>query len=332
LKRLLSELAFAAGLAASVGLVLHFGLHPVAQALSTIGIGGILLVILAHLPTLGVLAFGWWAVADEAAGARPARFVWGRVMRDAGGDLLPFTPLGGYLLGVRAVVLTGLSGVEAAVSSLLDLFVEQVAKAGYAIASVLLLVWLAPRSVLSGPAFALLALSIGLPAVVFVRWNWVRERIVKMAARLEKFWPGLGASDRRTAEAALSAALAQRRRIGLALSFHLLGWCLGAAEVWLALHLLGAPVSYLEAVAIDGVFAAIRGFAFAVPAAIGVQEGAYVALGGLFGVEAPTALALSLVRRTRDLVVGGPALLTWQVLERRRRSSRTSRDDARAPG
>jgi len=322
LRPLLSELAFATGLAASVWLLLHLGLHPVGQALSTIGIGGIALVILAHLPTLIVLALCWWLLAGEAGGSHPVKFVWGRLLRDAGGDLLPFTPLGGYVLGVRAVVLTGLSGVEAAVSSLLDLFVEQVAKTAYLIAGVLLLIWLAPRSALAVPALALLGLSVGLLAAVTVRWNWVRERLLKMAARLDLLWPGVGERDRRTVEAALTAALARRGRIGLGFCLHLLAWCLGAAEVWVALYLLGTPVSYGEAVAIDGVFAAVRGLAFAVPAAIGVQEGTYVALCGVFGVDGPTALAFSLVRRARDLVIGGPAVLIWQFLERKRRTSR----------
>lgn len=322
MRRLLSELAFAAGLAASVWLGLHLGLRPVGQALSTIGIGGILLVILAHLPTLAVLGLCWWLLAGEAGGLHPMKFVWGRLLRDAGGDLLPFTPLGGYVLGVRAVVLTGLSGVEAAVSSLLDLLVEQAAKTAYVIAAVLLLLWLAPRSPFAVSALPLLGLSIGLMAAVLVRWNWVRERLLKMAARFDLLWPGVGERDRRTAQAALTAALARRGWIGLGFCLHLLGWCLGAAEVWVALYLLGAPVNYGEAVAIDGVFAAVRGLAFAVPAAIGVQEGAYVALCGVFGVDGPTALAFSLVRRARDLIIGGPAVLIWQFLERKRRSSR----------
>jgi putative membrane protein len=320
LRRLLGELAFAAGLAATVWLVLHLGLRPVAQALATLGVGGMLLVILAHLPTLVALGLSWWVLAADVDGSHPARFVWGRLLRDAGGDLLPFTQLGGYVLGARALVLTGLSGVDTAVSSLLDLFVEQAAKIPYMLAGVLLLLWLAPSGRVADLAFAIVALSVGAAAAVIVRWRWVRARLSKMAARMDRLWPDLGAADRRTAEAALEAALAQPGRLGRGFCLHLIAWLLGAAEVWLTLYLLGAPISYGAAVAIDGVFAAIRGFAFAVPSAIGVQEGAFVVLGGLFGVDAPTALAVSLVRRARDLVIGGPAVVAWQILERRRRA------------
>jgi len=52
-----------------------------------------------------------------------------------------------------------------------------------------------------------------------------------------------------------------------------------------------------DAVAIDGIYAAIRTFGFAVPAAIGVQEGGYVVICGLFGLDSATALAFPLLLR-----------------------------------
>jgi hypothetical protein len=55
---------------------------------------------------------------------------------------------------------------------------------------------------------------------------------------------------------------------------------------------------------------------------VGVQEGSYVVLCAIFGLDAPTALAFSLVKRARDALVGGPAVLAWQFLERRRRDGR----------
>jgi hypothetical protein len=55
-----------------------------------------------------------------------------------------------------------------------------------------------------------------------------------------------------------------------------------------------------------------------VPGAIGVQEGGYVVLGPLFGIAPETMLALSLLKRARDLALGVPALLLWQGLEARR--------------
>ena len=60
---------------------------------------------------------------------------------------------------------------------------------------------------------------------------------------------------------------------------------------------------------------AIRSVAFLVPNAVGVQEGAYILLGASFGLTPEMALALSLLKRARDLTLGLPAIASWQWLE-----------------
>jgi len=59
----------------------------------------------------------------------------------------------------------------------------------------------------------------------------------------------------------------------------------------------------------------IRSFAFAIPGAIGIQEATYVFIGASFGLTPEIALALSLLKRARDLALGLPTLGLWQVLE-----------------
>jgi hypothetical protein len=88
-----------------------------------------------------------------------------------------------------------------------------------------------------------------------------------------------------------------------------------AAEAWLALRLAGAPLGFGPVLTIKGLLYAIRSVAFAVPNAVGVQEGAYILLGAEFGVTPDLALALSLLKRARDLVIGLPALAVWQWAE-----------------
>src|SRR4029077_20767668 len=67
---------------------------------------------------------------------------------------------------------------------------------------------------------------------------------------------------------------------------------------------------------IESLAAAARGAAFVVPGGIGVQEGALVAVSAAFGVAAPTALALGIIKRGRELLVGAPAIVAWAVAER----------------
>ena len=54
-----------------------------------------------------------------------------------------------------------------------------------------------------------------------------------------------------------------------------------------------------------------------VPAAIGVQEGGYAVLAQLFGLPAEMGLAVSLLKRAREIVLGVPALIYWQAIEGR---------------
>jgi hypothetical protein len=48
-----------------------------------------------------------------------------------------------------------------------------------------------------------------------------------------------------------------------------------------------------------------------------VQELSYIALGSAFGVAPHFSLALSLIPRARNIIIGVPALGLWQVLEAR---------------
>jgi putative membrane protein len=327
LKRILGQLVFAAGLGLTIWLVLRLGFDPIVHALAAIGVGGILLLALAHAPTLVVLGAGWRALARDAPGASLWTFVWGRLMRDAGGELLPFSQVGGFALGARAAALGGAPWVTAAASSLLDVFVEQAAKTPYTAASVALLIWLAPDSGLIAPALTIVALTAVATGLLAVRRRWVGAKLETAAAalaqKLAQRWPGRAAPDPGAAAAAVRKAFAPGGRAGLSVALHLTGWVMGAAEAWLAFRLLDARLDFAQAMVVDGLYMTGRVFVFAVPAAAGVQEAAYVVLAGLFHVPAPTALAFSLVRRARDLVIGAPALLVWQLIEGRRLKRRS---------
>jgi putative membrane protein len=131
---------------------------------------------------------------------------------------------------------------------------------------------------------------------------------------------GRGWADRTASEvAAVHAVLAQiyGRKSGLCSGFllHLACWVASATEIWIALRLAGTPLDFSAVIVIESLLYAIRTVAFAIPNAVGVQEGAYIVLGAAFGLTPEMALALSLLKRARDLVIGLPALGMWQAVE-----------------
>jgi hypothetical protein len=68
-------------------------------------------------------------------------------------------------------------------------------------------------------------------------------------------------------------------------------------------------VSWVNALLLESLGQAIRGAAFAVPGALGVQEGGYLLLAPLVGLPPDMALALSLAKRAREIILGLPGLL-----------------------
>jgi hypothetical protein len=62
----------------------------------------------------------------------------------------------------------------------------------------------------------------------------------------------------------------------------------------------------------------IRAAMFPIPGASGVKEGGYVIDGSLLGIPGDAAYALSLIARARELALGIPGLISWQLIEARR--------------
>jgi len=105
---------------------------------------------------------------------------------------------------------------------------------------------------------------------------------------------------------------------GLAIAFalHLCGWFTQVFETWLILRLISPGVSASAALAIESLALAARSAVFVVPGGVGVQEGALMLLAAPFGIGAPVALSLGLIKRMREVVVGAPAILAWSIAER----------------
>ncbi|WP_133646806.1 flippase-like domain-containing protein [Paraburkholderia flava] len=117
-------------------------------------------------------------------------------------------------------------------------------------------------------------------------------------------------------DAAVHDLYRNRARVAASFALSLAGWIVGTVEVWLALRFLGHPVDWIDALLLESVGQAIRGAAFAIPGSLGVQEGGYLLLAPLVGLPPDAALALSLAKRARELILGLPGLLYLHFSER----------------
>jgi uncharacterized membrane protein YbhN (UPF0104 family) len=132
---------------------------------------------------------------------------------------------------------------------------------------------------------------------------------------LGRGWADKTASGAAALHTALTAVYRRRGRAASSFVLHFVCWVASTLGAWVALRFAGASLDFATVLVIESLLYAARSIAFAVPNAVGIQEGTYILLGASFGLTPETALALSLLKRARDLTIGVPALVAWQFLE-----------------
>ncbi len=312
--KIVALLALSAGLAATILLAGHVGFDALGHAIAGIGWIGFLAVTAAHLAVSAICGLAWLLLLPLPRPG-PAAFVGARLIRSGAGDILPLAQLGGFAAGMRAVALAGLPAPLSVASVVVDATLEMLSQVAFIVLALAILLLLQPGSALAAPFAAGLAIVAG----VAILWLFAQRRGFRFAhlvtQRLAKRWLYAIGTGIASVGDAVETIYRRPSALGSGFVLHLAAWLLGALEIWLALHIAGIPLGLAPVLAIEGLLAAARGAAFFVPGAIGVQEGAYVLLGSAFGLSAETALALSLLKRARDVVLGLPALLVWQWAE-----------------
>jgi putative membrane protein len=303
------------GLAIFVLVIAYMGWGATLRALDKVSAAGFAIYLAVHLATIGGLAAAWWLLLAPQRQGRYPLLYWGRMVRDAAGEFLPFSHIGGFVLGARVITLYGVNAADAAASTLADIAAEFLAELGFIGTGALLLALRAPRSKL------LLPVLIGLGAAAFGALGFiaVQRGGSRIFSALAMRIAGGDASLRidRLRES-LDHVYERRRRLAGALLTHLICWFSTGLAAYIAFHALGAKISLLTALAIEAILHAILSAGFFVPGRIGVQEAAYTLLGTAFGIPPDIALSVSLLRRARNLIIGVPVLLAWQGLEARR--------------
>ena len=313
----------ALGVATLAVTVWAVGLDALVRDLRLIG-WGLLAILLVE--SLGVaLNTGAWMLAfprgERSVGV--PRLLAARLAGDAINYLTPSASVGGELLRVRLLAPEVPASVRWASVS--------VAKVGQSVAQVvfiflgLALAW--PRLASLGPGLRGLAAAMtagaGVVAIgaagAFVWavgrgfWTTVRGAIERLGLGrlLPASWTGPGEN--------LDAALARlgSRRLVASLACFVLGWAVGAAEIYLILRWTGAAVDWPTVLALETGSVLLDGMLFFVPAKVGTQEGSKVLLFAVLGLDPARGLTVGIVRRIRELTYAGLGLLALAWLSAR---------------
>jgi putative membrane protein len=303
------------GLGLAAYLIFYVGAASVLSAIAAVGWGGFAVLCACGLVLFALLGTAWFAIIPAQAKPKLATFIWGRTVRDCAGEILPFSLVGGMVIGARAVMLRHVSAPLAFASTIVDVTVEVIAQIAFVLAGLAILIARVPRTHTSGVLVESVAAGLFVVAVGVAIFLLLQRRsfgaLERWAARLLPATAAQAGAVHRNLARIHSAPL----RLGVSFGFHLASWVATAVWAWIAIRLIGSHLSFPSVLAMEAILYAIRSAALVVPAAIGVQEGAYAVLGPLFGLAAPAAIALSLLKRARDVTLGVPVLVVWQAHE-----------------
>lgn len=315
--KILASFAIIFGLALLTALIASFGFASVLQALVS-SRWGTALVVVARAAALSGAGIGWWLLLEPIR-PRAVVCIGLRFIRDAINTLIPFAVVGGDVLGARLLAHFGVARNGAIASVLIDIFLQVLGLTVFLLAGLGIVSSTMGSHPITGVALIILALAIPAVAGFFLTLNFgafepvvrrmiafgerhqwpIFDHVVDLGDRLQQIW---------RSHASLVASLA----------VHIATIFFGAIEVWIALRFMGHPVTPVAAIAIESLGQGTRAAAFFLPGGLGVQDGTLIAASAIFGVPPDVALAMALIKRVPDLVLGIPSLVAWQTFEGRR--------------
>jgi len=317
--RLALLLAALCGAVFTAYLVTHTGAQAVLAALQAAGWTTLVAVSLAHLlPTL-LRGIGWRILFAGDVRVGWTGFTWARWLREAVDNVLPILPVSGVLAGTRILFVGGER--RAGASAVVDLTAELLGQVAFGLLGLALLLTITPND----PRVAWAALGLGLITLGFLGFLAAQlGGLLRLLGRaIDWVWQRLGAdapSTRRESRGDIfhdhvQSFYRHRARFACSVVVHSVGWFASAMEAWLALWLMGNGLPVMPVLVIESLIFALRSVSFFVPWGVGIQESGYLVIGAMFGLSPDVALAVSLLKRGRDLALGIPVILAWQVSE-----------------
>jgi len=316
--RTLAYLGSIVGLALLVGLALRTDFSALSQIWRLAG-RSLLWLVPYRSVYFFCFALGWRQLLKcypGADGLSLGYLWWVSSVREAIDRLLPVASVGGGIVGVRLLAWRGVARIQSSASVIVEVILTLTASYLFAALGAFFMVKLTGISA-QRPTLTALAMTLPIPITCFLllrygRWFGRLERLLSSMIGFD------GSADRGAAlDLELRTLLGRGRALLEAGALQFAAMASASFEIWLVLRLFGHPVDAVTAFVLEGATQAVRHLAFFIPGGLGAQEAGLVVFGGLFGIDAETALAVSLAKRLREVLCGLPSLISWQWLEAR---------------
>ncbi|MDI2112936.1 lysylphosphatidylglycerol synthase domain-containing protein [Commensalibacter nepenthis] len=332
-----SIILFFLGLSLIIAGAAWIGADSILKSVFSIGLDRLLILCIWQLLIIVVLSWAWHCICPELG---VGRLFWARNLREAAATCLPFSQIGGIVLGVRAVCFKGyrylknppnLSAAQGISSNIVDITTETLGQVVFIITGITILLVGGYHTQLQDIhllgvqinlkwfiIFGVLLLIFGLIPFIWTQRQgnlFFRKIVNGLSSNIAQQWSGKIVSSADSLQEALDQIWAHPKRIIYSCTIHFIGWVGSGIGTWMCYHFIGADITLLEAITIEALVCVVISIGFLVPASVGIQEGAYVIIGTIFGVDPSLSFVLSILRRARDLIIGIPILLLWQLGE-----------------
>jgi putative membrane protein len=309
-----------AGAALFTFLLIRQGAPQVGKAFAAAG-WAIAAVVAFHFAVPVFLdARAWWVLFPKSDRLPLRRLLWMRWIGESVSTLVPSAAVGGDIVRARLAAINGTPLPVAAGTVLVDLTLGVFIQAGFTVFGLALLATVTgERNFVRPTLVGTLIGVVGIAGFYFVQRRGMFRFLARVVARLANSpeWQSLVHGGEKL-DWTIRSLYARRRAVVMCCIWTIISLVAGSGEIWIALWALDLHATFVNALILQSTVLTVRSAAFAVPSGLGVQEGGYLFIGNLLGIPGDAAFALSLIARVRELGLGIPGLISWQLIEARR--------------
>lgn len=310
-----------AGAALFIAVIVHQDLSKVGEAFAAAG-WAIVAVVAWHFAVPVVLdTLAWWVLFPRADRLPLRQMLWMRWIGESVSTLVPSAAVGGDMVRARLAAIKGGAPLPVAAGTVLvDLTLGVFTQALFTVIGVVLLVSVTGQKNFVRPTLIGTFIGVlGVAGFYFVQRAGMFRFLAKLLARMASSpeWQSL-VEGGETLDQTVRVLYARRKAVIACCAWTILSLVLGSGEIWIALRALDLHATIANAVILQSMVLTVRSAAFAVPAGLGVQETGYYFVGQLLGIPDYLAITLALIARVRELALGIPGVIAWQLIEARR--------------
>lgn len=304
------------GLTGFIGLLVWQGIGDVTYLLATVG-WGLLAVTAFHLIPMLSSSVCWRTLLPAKHRLPLVRLLVARWIGESVNSMLPVAQIGGEFAKARWIMRYGVASSAAGSSVVVEVTVSLLTQIIFTMIGLTTLLFYLDLN-----SHLVIEIAVGMIVMMTLLVAFYSSQRQHLFGKTASLVHNIVGGDQWLSLSGGAAKLDQaiveiyrhKKILAAASAWRLCSWLIGIGEVWLIMYFLGQPVSLTEALLLESLGQAIRAGGFLIPGSLGIQEGGFLLLGAVLGIPPQTALALSLAKRVRELLLGIPGLITWQIV------------------